>query len=104
MAHDFDEVIATENTCRDGFYAPTIIACYKKHMRVFVTFPYSVSPGAINRDYVGEVVRVENLPDGRNGIAVHLLSPLSFSVHDGVSAARSAASQVLWRIPDKRTS
>jgi hypothetical protein len=103
IGHDFDDLIATENVCRDGFYAPAIIARYKKQMRVFVTFPYSVAHGAINREYVGEVVRLENLPDGHIGIAVHLLSPLSLTVHDGASAGRKRASHILWRVPKKRT-
>jgi hypothetical protein len=103
MGKDFDEVLATENSCRDGFYAYTIVARYRKNMRVFVTVPYSVATGAINREYVGEVVRVENLPDGRNGIAVHLLTHLSLSVNDGASTAPGEKSHVFLRIPDKRT-
>jgi hypothetical protein len=102
--HDFDEVLATENTCRDGFYAATIIACYKKHLRILVTFPYSVVPGAINRDYIGEVIRVEGLPDGHNGIALRLLTALDSSVHDAVPIGLSESSYVLWRIADERKS
>jgi hypothetical protein len=79
MDDDFDEVIATENTSRDGFYALTAIPLYKKHMRLFVTIPYSDAPGSIDRDYVAEVVRLNILPDGRNGIAVRLLATISLS-------------------------
>lgn len=69
----FDEVIATKNTCRDGFYAVTAIGFYKEHMRLLVTVPYSARPGAINRDYVAEVLRIDSLPGGRHGIAVRLV-------------------------------
>jgi hypothetical protein len=103
MDRDFDEVLATDNTCRDGFYASTIIAGYKKHMRVFVTVPYSVVLGAINREYVGEVTRVESLSDGRNGIAIHLLQSVGLSARTRVFRSANEASRVLWRIPDKRT-
>lgn len=74
---DFDEVIATENMCRDGFYALTDTPLYKRRMRLFVTIPYSDAPGTIDRDYLAEVVRLNVLPDGRNGIAVRLLATVS---------------------------
>lgn len=101
MVHDFDEVLATENACRDGFYAPTIPACYKTRMRVLVTFPDSTAPGAINRGSAGEVARGEDLPDGRNGIAVRLLTASSFSIYYDVATIPGGSSHVSWRIADK---
>lgn len=73
----FDEVQATMNVCRDGVYFPTMLQTYKPGMRVFITFPYSEMPGAINLDYIGEVVRVDKLSHGRLGVAVHLKSTMN---------------------------
>ena len=68
----FDEVRATINVCRDGVYFSTDENYYKKGMRVFVTMPYSDAPGAINLEYIGEVVRVDKLTYNQWGVAVHL--------------------------------
>jgi hypothetical protein len=79
---EFDEVLATVNSCRGGFYFATGSARYKKHLRLFVTFPYSDALGAINRDYIGEVVRVDDLPDGGKGIAVNLLTTIGLAMQN----------------------
>ena len=73
----FDEVLATMNVCRDGIYFPTTLTTYRKGLRVFVTFPYSEMPGAINLEYIGEVVRMDKLTHGRWGVAVHLKSTMN---------------------------
>ena len=96
--HNFDEVLASENSSRDGFYAATTFTRFKKHMRVFVTVPFSTAPGAINRDYVGEIVRVDILPDGRYGIAVRLLDRLTLGVHDRASANPCGTHYILQRL------
>ncbi len=70
----FEEVQATMNVCRDGIYFPTELPGYRQGMELFVTFPYSDMPGAINLDYLGSVVRVDTLTHGRFGVAVHLKS------------------------------
>jgi hypothetical protein len=41
-------------------------------MRVRVTFPYHL-PDPVETEYLGEVVRVERLDDGRFGVAVRFL-------------------------------
>jgi hypothetical protein len=41
-------------------------------MRVFVTFPYSSPHDSMNCEYVAEVARVEELPKGKFGVALHL--------------------------------
>jgi hypothetical protein len=35
--------------------------------------PYSRDPAAINREYLAEVVRLDPLPNGLNGIGIKLL-------------------------------
>ncbi len=68
----FDEVLVTINVCRDGLYFATREKTYQVGTRLFITFPYSDDPTAVNLEYLGRVVRVDKLPRGQFGIAVHL--------------------------------
>ncbi len=69
---DFDEVMGTVNAHREGVYFVTELSVYKKGLRLFVSMPYSPhTPG--ENEYIGEVVRVETLPDDKFGVAVHLI-------------------------------
>ncbi len=74
--HDFDEILPTVNTSRDSVYFATKNEFYKEGMRVFVTCPYSDGVGSLNREYLGKVVRVEDLGNNRRGIAVEFLMPV----------------------------
>jgi hypothetical protein len=47
-------------------------------MRVFVTFPFTSQHDPMNCEYVAEVVRVENLPNNRYGVALHLLMTVNY--------------------------
>ncbi len=69
----FEEVRPTLNAARDGLYFASWRESYYEGMRVFVTFPYSSHPDAIGCEYLGHVVRVDRLADGRLGVAVQLL-------------------------------
>lgn len=71
----FDEVLATLNVSRNGLYFVTELDKYAKGMQLQVTYPYSEMPGALNLENTGEVVRVDRLPNGRTGVAVHLQVP-----------------------------
>jgi hypothetical protein len=77
---DFDEVLGTVNAHREGLFFVTELSAYRKGLRLFVTMPYSphASPG--ENEFIGEVVRVESLPDGKFGVAVHLVQ--SFGIKD----------------------
>lgn len=69
---DFDEVLGTVNAHREGIFFVTELNVYKKGLRLNVAMPYSPhTPG--ENEYIGEVVRVESLPDGKFGVAVHLI-------------------------------
>lgn len=48
-------------------------------MRVFVTFPFSSPHDPMNCEYVAEVVRVEELPKGKFGVAVQLKMTMNYS-------------------------
>jgi hypothetical protein len=82
MFDQFDEVLVTMNSSRSGCYFATNNALYKKRMRLFVSLRYSDVPGAINRDYFSEVLRVDELKDRRIGVAVKYLMPISLTVQD----------------------
>lgn len=75
-SQNFDEILPTLNAARDSVYFVSKNASYKEGMRVFVTYPYSDSPGSLNRESLGKVVRIEELGQGRRGIAVQILMPI----------------------------
>jgi hypothetical protein len=79
MDNAFDEVLSTENSSREGCYFSTANLGYKKCMRLFVAYPYSSELGAINREYVAEILRVDSLPDFRKGIAVKFVTTITLS-------------------------
>jgi hypothetical protein len=77
-----DEVLVTLNVCRNGLYFATDRDSYYKRMRLFITFPYSAAPGAINLEYIGQVVRIDPLAGGRWGIAVQLVVSINLTRHE----------------------
>jgi len=76
-----DEKLETLNVSRNGLYFGTTSRSYYQGMRLFVTYPYSSAHGAINRDYIAEVVRVDRLPNGRYGVAVQFLTTLHLEMN-----------------------
>lgn len=72
----FDDILPTLNATRDSVYFASKNSWYVEGMRVFITFPYSDSPGSLNRESLGKVVRIEELGQGRRGIAIEILMPL----------------------------
>jgi len=72
----FDEILPTLNTTRDSVYFASKNGSYTEGMRVFITYPYSDSPGSLNRESLGQVVRVDDLGQGRRGIAIEILMPV----------------------------
>jgi len=72
----FDEILPTLNATRDSVYFASKNGSYTEGMRVFITFPYSDSPGSLNRESLGQVIRVDDLGQGRRGIAIKILMPL----------------------------
>jgi hypothetical protein len=73
---DFDDILPTRNAALDSVYFVSKNRGYKAGMRVFITFPYSDTPGSINQESLGKVVRVDELDHGRRGIAIQILMPL----------------------------
>src|SRR5215470_7359959 len=57
----FDDLRGTISVSRSGVYFQTSEKGYEIGMRLFVTMPYSHEAGAMNREYLAEVVRVDSL-------------------------------------------
>jgi hypothetical protein len=70
----FEETNITKNVSRDGIYFISGIHAYAEGMRLYVTVPHHMPRDPQDREYLGQVVRVEKLPEGHNGVAVQFLS------------------------------
>jgi hypothetical protein len=45
-------------------------------MRLFVTYPFTFANDPMKSEYIAEVVRVDQLPDGKFGVAIQLLTTI----------------------------
>ncbi len=75
----FEDLPVSVNASKDGIFFQSRRKGYYKGMRVFVTFPFSSKHDPMNCEYVAEVVRVEELPNKRYGVALHLLMTVNYS-------------------------
>jgi hypothetical protein len=75
----FEDLPVSVNASKEGIYFTPRRKSYYKGMRTFVTFPFSSAPDPMNCEYVAEVVRVEELPNGKFGVAVHLKMSMNYS-------------------------
>lgn len=77
----FEEVRTMQDFSRGGFYFTTERESYRPGKQLYVIPAF----GCFNLEYLGEVVRVDQLPNGEYGIAVRLLG-----VGNTTVAARTA--------------
>jgi hypothetical protein len=75
----FEDLPISVNASKEGIYFHSRRSNYYKGMRVFVTFPFTSAHDPMNCEYVAEVVRVETLPNGRFGVALHLVMTMNFN-------------------------
>ena len=75
----FEDLPVSVNASKEGVYFTTRRKSYYKGMRVFVTFPFTSPHDPMNCEYVAEVVRVEELPNGKFGVAVHLQMTVNYN-------------------------
>ncbi len=75
----FEDLPVSINASKEGIYFHTRRSSYYKGMRVFVTFPFASQYDPMNCEYVAEVVRIETLPNGRFGVALHLIITVNYS-------------------------
>lgn len=74
----FEDLPISINASKEGIYFQTRRSNYYKGMRLFVTFPYASPHDPMNCEYVAEVVRVENLANGRFGVALQLKLSMNY--------------------------
>jgi hypothetical protein len=75
----FEDLPISVNASKEGIYFVSRLSSYYSGMRVFVTFPFSSPHDPMNCEYVAQVLRVEKLPNGKFGIAVHLQMTVNYS-------------------------
>lgn len=83
---DFDEVLPTINASKNSVYFVPQRGIFEPDMRVFITYPYASGPNAINQEFLGRVVRVDQLPGNKKGIAVELLMPIYVGMKETIRA------------------
>ncbi len=71
--HAILEAATTLDVNRHGLCFSTSRDHYQVGMSLCLTFPYS-SPVTVRREFMGKVVRVDSLPNGRRSVAVQFLS------------------------------
>jgi hypothetical protein len=76
----FEDLPISLNASKEGIYFTTRQEAYYPGMRVFITFPFTSQHDPMNCEYVAEVLRVEKLPNGKTGVAVHLIMTLNYNV------------------------
>ena len=65
------ETCKTTNVSRNGLYFITSTNHYFPGMTIYVTRNYHPDD-PMNKEEIGEVVRIDNLKDGRTGVAVRI--------------------------------
>jgi PilZ domain len=70
----FEDTNTTKNVSREGIYFVTRIQTYCEGMRLFVVVPHHKPKGPQDREYLGQVVRVDVLSETERGVAVQFLS------------------------------
>ena len=75
----FEDLPISVNASKEGIFFTTRRNSYYKGMRVFVTFPFSSPHDPMNCEYVAEVARVEEFPNGKFGVAVNLKMTMNYS-------------------------
>ena len=71
--HAILEAATTINVNRHGLCFSTSRDHYQVGMPLCLTFPYS-SPVMVRKEFVGNVVRVDSLPNGGRSVAVQFIS------------------------------
>jgi hypothetical protein len=80
----FEDLRGSLSVSRTGVFFQTSEAAYEVGMRLFVTMPYSQDPVSMSREYLAEVVRKEDLPNGLSGVGFKIL--MEMGLHGGFSS------------------
>jgi len=71
-----EETNITKNVSREGIFFVTERSIYAEGTRLRVTVPYHEPRDPKDRQYLGQVVRVEALPEGQYGVAIQFLTEI----------------------------
>jgi hypothetical protein len=80
----FEDLRGSLSVSRNGVFFQTSEPGYEIGMRLFVTMPYSQDPTSMSREYLAEVVRRENMPNGLFGVGFKIL--MEMGLHGGFAA------------------
>jgi hypothetical protein len=69
---DFEEIATSVNLSKRGIYFHSELQSYRVALRLFVTYPFTSLTDPMKTEWVAEVVRVDELPGNKRGIAIHL--------------------------------
>ena len=70
--NDFEEIATSVNVSKRGIYFYTELQNYRVALRLFVTYPFTSLNDLMKTEWLGEVVRVDQLPGNKRGIAIRL--------------------------------
>ena len=70
---EFEDLSHTQNASQRGIYFLTQRMSYRTGMRLHLTIPFISSSHPKNREYFGQVTRVDPRENGHLGIAVQFL-------------------------------
>jgi hypothetical protein len=85
----FEDFETTKNVSPGGLYFTSQRERYHEGMRLFVTLPYHSPTDSRNREYVGQVIRVELLEGGQRGVAIQFLSSRSATPSSNLGGAKA---------------
>jgi hypothetical protein len=72
----FEETLLSTNVSKHGIYFQTSLDTYSVGMRLFVTYPFTFENDPMKTEYIAEVLRVEQFPDSKFGIAIRLITTI----------------------------
>jgi hypothetical protein len=82
---DTEDVCCTQNISRDGLYFTGGHLGYREGMCLLITFLQCSDSSASDTNHKGQVVRLDHGKDGRMGVAVKLLEPITWqTARDGL--------------------
>ena len=87
---NFEDFPVSINASKDGIYFTTNRKSYYPGMRLFVTFPFASAHDPMNCEYIAEVLRVDEQPKGKFGVAVNLKMTMNYA--SGATAKSSKRS------------
>ena len=71
---DFEEIATSINVSKRGIYFHTELKSYRVALRLFVTYPFTSLNDPMKTEWIAEVMRVDELPGNKRGIAIQLRS------------------------------